>query len=172
VADQAAPGGRLFRGPLVSTKPATVVVPDRGLPLEFEAAQFHLGAASPIAVLPNARLEVGIRANTVRAVSVRGITLRAAIGPSEHGMFTFRMRAVTSIYAPEEFHRLPQDSFFRSAVFETGGRAFPSLLVLDPATRIVFTLERIQDESGQLVFENPDAIELLWQALGRPSFTQ
>jgi hypothetical protein len=38
--------------------------------------------------------------------------------------------------------------------------------------KIVFTLERIDGQNGFLVFDNPNATELLWEALGRPSFSQ
>lgn len=173
IAQQAAPRGRLYRGPLVTSRPAELVVAERALPLDFQNGQFYLGAVSPRTGARTARLEVDIRSNTLRAVSIRGITLRGAIGPAEHGMFTFRMRGVASIYAADELLRLRPDNIFRPAVFQIASAAeLPTMLALNPASRIVFTVEHVEDDSRQPVFENPDATELLWDALGRPSLTQ
>jgi hypothetical protein len=36
----------------------------------------------------------------------------------------------------------------------------------------VFTLERIDSDEGPPIFDNPDATELLWEALGRPSLSK
>ena len=101
-----------------------------------------------------------------------GIWLRVAVGPAEHGIYTFRMRGIASIYAPEEFTRLPNDTLLRQATFAAvRDDSYPGLLLINPQTKIVFTVERLYDDGGQIVFENPDAIELLWAALGRPTLS-
>jgi hypothetical protein len=88
-------------------------------------------------------------------------------------MFTFRMLGVARSYAPDDLLRLRPDNIFRPAVFQVASSAeLPTMLALNPASRIVFTVEHVQDDSRQPVFENPDATELLWEALGRPSLTQ
>ena len=171
-AAQQRPRDRIFRGPFIADREAVLVSPDRQLPIEFEGARLNMGSAAPWAALGNARLFVNVRSNTVRPISVRGITLRVAVGPSDHGMFTFRMRGLDRIYLPEDTQRIPQDGLFRPANFATPtDESYPGLLLLDRRTRIVFTLERLEADDTQVVFENPDATELLWEALGRPSFT-
>jgi hypothetical protein len=173
LAQEPASQGQLYRGPLVRERTATLVLPDRPLPVEFDDARLDLGSPAPWAALSDARLSVGVRSNTLRPITVRGITLRVAVGPAEHGMFTFRMRGIASIYAPEELLRLPADGLFRPLRFATvANEPLPQLLLMNPRTRIVFTLERVDGINGPVVFENPDATELLWEALGRPSFSQ
>lgn len=172
-AQETASQGRLYRGPSVEDRAATWVTPDRPVPLEFDEARLDLGSSAPWAALGNARLFAGVRSNTLRPITIRGITLRVAIGPAEHGMFTFRMRGIASLYTPEELLRLRADGLFRPVNFATvANEPLPQLLLMNPRTRIVFTLERVDGVNGPVVFENPDATELLWEALGRPSFTQ
>lgn len=173
LAQETASQGQLFRGPVVQARAATLVAPDRTMPLEFDEARLDLGSPAPWATLLNAQLSVGVRSNTLRPITVRGITLRVAVGPAEHGMFTFRMRGIASVYTPEDLLRLPADGLFRPLRFATvANEPLPQLLLMNPRTRIVFTLERVDGINGPVVFENPDATELLWEALGRPSLTQ
>lgn len=172
-ADQAVPRGRLFRGPFMGEREAALALPDRPLPLEFERARLSMGAAAPWTAFRDARLLVGVRSKTLRTISIRGIWLRVAAGPAEHGMFTFRMRGVGTTFPTPEVLRLRPDGPFELAGFTTvADESYPGLLLLNPETKIVFTLEQLYDDSGAVVFENPGATELLWEALGRPSFTQ
>jgi hypothetical protein len=172
LAQEAASQGQLFRGPVVQARQATLIAPDRSMPLEFDDARLDLGSPAPWAALMNAHLSVGVRSNTLRPITVRGITLRVAVGPAEHGMFTFRMRGTASGYAPDDLLRLPADGLFRPVNFAIlTNEPLPQLLLMNPRTRIVFTLERVDGVNGPVVFENPDATELLWEALGRPSLT-
>jgi hypothetical protein len=166
------PRGRLYRGPLVSDREATLVVPERGVPLQFGQARLDLGGPGPFATLSPTRLRVSLGSRTVRPVLIAGITLRVAFGPADDGMVTFRMRGMGGAQVPPELHVLPQNGVFRPAIFLPVSDAnYPSLLLLDPATRVVFTVERIDGINGPPIFDNPDATELLWEALGRPSLS-
>lgn len=170
---QIVPRGRLYRGPLISDREATLVVPDRGLPLQFGQARLSLGGPAPMAFVSPARLQVTLGSRTVRPVLIAGITLRVAFGPADDGIVTFRMRGMGGVQVPPELHVLPQNGDFRRAIFLPISDAnHPSLLLLDPATRVVFTVEHIDGINGPPIFENPDATELLWEALGRPSLSQ
>jgi hypothetical protein len=172
-AQEPASQGQLYRGPLIQDRVPLLVEPDRPLPLEFDDVRLELGSPFPWTSLSSARLLAGVRSNTLRPITVRGITLRLAVGPAEHGMFTFRMRGVANIYTPEDLLRLPADGLFRPVTFATvANEPLPQLLLMSPRTRIVFTVERVDGVNGPVVFENPDATELLWNALGRPSLTQ
>ena len=174
LAQEPASQGQLYRGPLVRDRAATLVLPDRTMPLEFDDARLDLGTRpAPWGSVRNARMIVSVRSNTLRPVVVRGITLRVAVGPTEHGIFTFRMRGSASTFEPDDVLQLPADGLFRPVRFTTvANQALPPLLLMNPRTRIVFTLERVEGVNGPEVFENPDATELLWEALGRPSLTQ
>jgi hypothetical protein len=166
------PRDPLFRGPFIADRLAVLVKPERQLPIEFEDARLYMGNGAPWAAWGNARLTVSVRSNTVRPITVHGVTLLVAVGPAEHGMFTFRMRGISTVYRSETAERIPQDGQFRPVTFAPrADDHYPGLLLLDRNTRVVFTLERLEADDLQVVFENPDATELLWEALGRPSFT-
>ena len=152
------PGGHLYRGPLYIVRDAMLVEPEGGLPLEFtDSTLSH-----------RYRLETTIRSRTLRPLSAHDITLRAAFGPTPDGMMTFRMRAVER--APEPPIRLTTDSPPQRLTFViVPNDPYPAPLALKPGMKVVFTLERIESDTGGLIFENPDASELLWNALGRPS---
>jgi len=72
--------------------------------------------------------------------------------------------------APYPAIRITPDTTARSLQFVIVPEdPHPGALALKPGMRIVFTIERIEGDNGVVVFENPDATELLWEALGRPS---
>jgi hypothetical protein len=171
-AQRSTPPG-LFRGPLIGDREATLVVPDRGLPIEFGTARLFVGGPAPLAALSRARLHVPVRSKTVRSVLLSAITLRAAVGAAEHGMFTFVLRAPGGTAVPPDFDLLPRSDEFRPGTFVTSADAtLPGMALIHPETKVVFSVERVEGVNGPAVFENPDVIELLWEALGRPSFSQ
>lgn len=173
-AQQRVPPGHLYRGPVYQSRPAMVVEPDRGLPVEFARAMYSPGSgALPGLNAAAPRLNASVRSRSLRTIPVSGITLRLAFGPTAHGMVTFRMRAQTEPAGPPSFARLLPNGPPRGVVFRIAGEdAEPGPLALTPDMRIVFTLERIESEEGPPIFENPDATELLWEALGRPTLSQ
>jgi hypothetical protein len=136
------------------------------MPLEFTNSSLSISFG-------RANLATEVQSRTLRTIQVSGITLRLAFGPTRDGMITFRLRPVMppdSVPEPParilpdrppltvEFGLVPEDPH-------------PGLVSLTRDMKVCFTLERIDGEDGQLIFENPDATELLWQALGRPSFS-
>jgi len=160
---------QVFRDPLVSFRPVKVIVPSRGMPLLLSRGTItFLGPGR----IPTLSITVG--SLTLRPIQISGITLRVALGPTPAGMITFRMRPVA------EDRDAP--SLLPPARLTTGDAAMPLNFALaledhaPPATAVrrdtivVVTVERIEGDEGQLIFENPDASELLWEALGRPSF--
>ncbi len=174
MAQQAAPRGRLYRGPLYASRPATLIEPERRLPLEFSNSRFSLGTPQPLGRLGPARLETAVRSLTLRTVRVSGIVLRIALGPTEHGMITFRMRgqAADDDSQPSPERLVPGAAAARTLTFTVAREdPAPGMLALARDINIVFTLERIDSDEGQPLFENPHATELLWQALGKPTLS-
>lgn len=162
----------IYREPLVGNRPATAVEPARGLPLQFGHATLRLSpdfaprGRSPI-------LQTELSSRTVRTVPVSGITLRVAFGPTRHGMITFRLRPFLGPEpATEPFAQITPNGSPRRVEFMIADEdPPPGYLALTRDMRIVFTLDRLEGDEGQLIFENPDATELLWEALGRPSLS-
>ena len=173
VAAGQAPGGELYRGPAISSRVATFIAPERGAAIECEQATFLLGVPLPLAELGRAQLLTNVRSHTVRVVPVNSIVLRVAVGPTTYGMVTFRMRGQSRLEDPEDSKRIRPGNISRSASFVIAdGEESPGYLLFNPRVRVVFTVERVYADDGRLIFDNPDTIELLWEALGRPSFTQ
>jgi hypothetical protein len=157
----------IYRGPYAN-RIARLVEPPNGLPLTFSRAEFSI-TPLPIA---RATLRTSITSRTLRSVPVSGITLRAAFGPTRDGMITFRLRPIVSSDTPPPLARLtpngPPLSLGFSVVQED---PMPGIMALSRDMELVFTLERIEGDESQLIFENPNATELLWEALGKPSFS-
>jgi hypothetical protein len=166
------PPGGIYRGPFVAARPATLVEPENGLPLEFSGSMF--GSFPPGGPqTPPTMFETRVKSRTVRSVPVSGITLRFAFGPTTHGMMTFRLRPRIPEFEAEPLRRLTLDGparLLRFAVAEEDPA--PGLLAMSSTMKLVFTLERIDSDEGPPIFDNPDATELLWEALGKPSLSK
>jgi hypothetical protein len=164
------PPGELYRGPAISSRVATFIAPERGAAIECEQSTFLLGVPLPLPELGRAQLLTNVRSRTVRVVPVNTITLRVAVGPTPYGMVTFRMRGRSRLEDPEELKRIPLGDVARPVRFSMAEEEeSPGYLLFNPRVRVVFTVERVYGEDGHLIFENPDATELLWEALGRPT---
>ena len=158
------PGGRLYRGPLYMTRPATVIYPDRPTPVEFQKATFTWRGTPT--------LQANAVGRTLVSFPVSGITIRVAFGPTGAGMITFRMRPRAGDALDSGSARIIPNAPPMPLTFELAAEdPPPGPLALGGSMRIVFTLERVENNEGPLLFENPDATELLWQALGRPTFS-
>ncbi len=157
------PRGYLYRGPFYANRVATPVEPENGMPLGFTSA-----------MLQDGRLQATVQTRTVHAVPLSGITLRVAFGPTPSGMVTFRMRPILpAVMLPEPLRRLPPNSGPTPVPFHIVDEdPRPGPLALTPEMKVVFTLERLDGSDGYVLFENPNAIELLWEALGKPSLTR
>jgi hypothetical protein len=157
-------GGGVYRGPLVLSRAALFIAPANGVLLTFSNS-----------VLTNDyELRTTVRSRSIRSILATAITLRLAFAPAADGMVTFRMQAVDR--APEPPVRIapntPPASPPALLTFRiVPGEQFPGALAIRPKDKVVFTVERIDSESGPPMFENPDATELLWEALGRPSIS-
>jgi hypothetical protein len=161
-ADEQFPRGHLYRGPLFMTRDATVVEPAGGLPLRF----------SDSLLLQSFQLITTVRSNTLRTVPVSAITLRVAFGPTPQGMITYRVRAAEAADVTAPAIRITPGTVHDALRFSIVRQdPTPGLLALAPAATIVFTVERIEGDNGLPIFDNPNAIELLWVALGRPGST-
>ncbi len=171
---QRIPPGELYRGPFVSTRFVTLVEPQKGLPLGFSGAMFGSISTRTPGLTPETVFETTMRSRTVRPVPISGITLRMAFGPTTDGMMTFRLRPRVSDYL--EAPPLPRLTLDRPAIVLRFAIAeedpAPGLLIMSSTMKLVFTLERIDSDEGTPIFENPDATELLWDALGRPRLSQ
>jgi hypothetical protein len=90
-----------------------------------------------------------------------GITLRLAFG-SNGSMRSLRLVGLL---------RMPRDATVPAAwlmiPFELApGEQLPPLVAMRPATPGAVTVERVTGADGVEVWSNPDARELLWNALG------
>ena len=86
-------------------------------------------------------------------------------------MVTFRLRAAASDAFTNGPEQLTRDQSPPALAFTIVPEDQPpGFLALTPAMHIVFTVEHIDNNQNQSMFDNPDATELLWDALGRPSF--
>jgi hypothetical protein len=160
------PRGHLYRGPHYFVRDATVVEPEGGLPLAFSESSL----VRSLDVMSDLDLMTTVRSKTVRTIPVSGITLRVAFGPTAHGMITYRVRARELRWNPPP--AIAPDSVRRALRFSiVPADPAPGVLALTPEMKIVFTMERIED-NGVVIFDNPDATELLWVALGRPALSE
>ena len=158
----------LYRGPAYTERPAQAIEPTSGLPVELLSASYTSGG------LQNpASITISIRSRTLRPIPVSGITLRAAYGPTPDGMVTFRLRPLLAPIEADAVTRIMPNGAERSLLFVIVDEdPRPGLVSMLLNVRLVYTVERIESEEGPPIFENPDATELLWNALGRPSFSQ
>ena len=149
----------LYRGPLYVTREARFIEPQRGTPLEFYDATINTAF----------ELTAQVRSKTLHTIDVSGITLRLAFGPTALGMITFRMVAADDEPLPS-MRILPDRPVSQRPRFKVSPQDItPGPLALRPHMTVVFTIERVERGGGTLLFDNPDATELLWEALGRPS---
>ena len=158
----------LYRGPVYTERPAQAIEPASGLPVELLSGSYSSGG------LRNpAAMTIQIKSRTLRPIPVSGITLRAAYGPTPDGMVTFRLRPQLPIIEADAVTRITADGIERTLRFEIVDEdPRPGLVSMLLNVKLVYTVERIESEEGPPIFENPDATELLWKALGRPSFSQ
>jgi hypothetical protein len=164
----------VFRDPVYSARPATAITPATGIPLVFGRSTLSISAGLNRFARP-ATLQTEITSRTVRTVPVSGITLRAAIGPMRYGITTFRLRPDSPADSLTEPPTLitPDGLLRRHVTFAIALEDHPpGVLSLSSRMHIVFTLERLEDNEGHVVFENPGATELLWEALGRPTLSR
>jgi hypothetical protein len=142
---------------------AEFIAPPNGALLEFDDGWLDWSLRAPA-------LETVARSRSVRSIPISGILLRLAFGPTNDGMVTLRLRPQANDVLAGLPDRITQDGGARRLrfVMVREDRA-PGLLALTAEMHVVFTVERIENEESQLIFDNPDAIELLWDALGRPS---
>jgi hypothetical protein len=156
------PPGHLYRGPLLTTRPAKFIDPPNGALLEFAGSWLHWSVGPT-------HLETWARSRSLRSIPISGILLRLAFGPTNDGMITFRLRARITADFPGLPAIITLDGGarrLRFAIVPEDRR--PGILALTPDMQIVFTVERIDNDENQSLFDNPDATELLWDALGRP----
>lgn len=147
----------IFREPLRSAWPVRVVEPPAGLPLAIRRPE-----------LSRDMLRAEVQSLTLKSVPIGGIQLRAAIGPTPDGMVTFRLRTLfPRLGAPVPPILAPRSPAIRMTFVIVEEDQVPPLTLMTRDRAIVVTIERIA-EDGNVVFENPDAIELLWNALGPP----
>jgi hypothetical protein len=160
------PPGHLYRGPWLLTRPATFVDSPNGALLEFSRSWLRWSAGPTT-------LETWVRSRSLRPIPGSGILLRLAFGPTTDGMITFRLRPRTNADFPGLPAQITPNGGTRQLSFAIVPEdRRPGVLALTPEMQIVFTVERIDNDENQAMFDNPDATELLWEALGRPSLVR
>jgi hypothetical protein len=159
----------LYRGPMYGSRPVDYVAPSSGGPLKFGTATLNLN-------YPTTRnstyysLSAPVQSNSIRSIGLAAITLRVAFGPTRHGMVTFRVRPVEGDHSPPFVIAPGGHPRVLNFVISPDDPA-PGPLALKPHMKAAFTLERVTGDNSIVIFENPDATELLWEALGRPALS-
>jgi hypothetical protein len=158
------PPDNFYRGPLYQNKLARYIAPDRTPPLEFTNGTLSYSRL--------VSLQTSVTSRSVRAIPVSGIMLRVAYGPAQHGIVTFRVRPAAPQF-PEPPARILQGQAQRVLAFELAAEdPPPGILAMSSQMDVVFTVERIEDDEGHALYENSEATEQLWNALGRPSLSE
>lgn len=145
------------RGPF----PVQVVAPPGGMPIDITEASVSPGS--------NLYFEAHVRMTGVRPYPFDGITLRLAIGPTPGGMICLRL-VPFSIGQRRDVN----DARLRANGALVNFERFQSdppvpALAFRKDVRVVVTLDTVKSVSGDVIWTNPDATELLWDALGRPT---
>jgi hypothetical protein len=153
---------RFWREPYVQSPfPVQVVAPPGGMPIDITDASVSPGL--------NLLFEAHVRMIGVRPYPFDGVTLRMAIGPTPDGMICLRLVPLSIGQRPDvndarlrangavvHFERFYSDAPIPTLAFRKG-------------VHVVVTLDTIRSRAGEVIWTNPDATELVWDALGRPS---
>jgi hypothetical protein len=145
---------QLRREPLIVAVPFGVLSPP-GSPIEL--------AEGAIEITSQGRWQqVRVRSKEPM-LPLTGVIIRIAAGLFENGMITYRLQ-MADVKHPAGF--VDPTGWMMRLFQAIPGDALPDFSRVGRHTRFLMTVEQITDISGKVVFDNSDAREQLWRALG------
>jgi len=139
-------------------------------PLNVAGAPVELGDGVILLGLSRQGLDISIRARTRGRFDISSLQLRIAAGPLPDGMITFRLEPARRTGGPDLLLLLPDgDDEWASIRFERIADDPPApTLAIRRDTRVYVTVERVLNAAGQIVWEQLNSRERLWEALQAP----
>jgi hypothetical protein len=157
--------GQLRREPLIAATPFGVLNPPRS-PIELAAGIVTVGEGSlSSGQLPAPRQHIRLRSRDPM-LAVGGVIVRVAAGLFDDGMVTYRLQMTDELrsdtMAPSPF----APGWHVRVFLRVAGEPPPDVSRVGRQTRFLMTVEQVTDVAGKVVFDNADAREQLWRALG------
>jgi hypothetical protein len=148
------PAGQLRREPLIIATPFGVLNP-AGSPIEL--------AEGTISIVQGRSQLIRLRSK-VPMLPMTGIVVRVAAGLFDDGMVTYRLHMTD---AQQSASPAPERTGWTVRLFVMmPGDPAPDFSRVGRQTKFLVTVEKVSDVTGKVVFDNSDAREQLWRALG------
>ena len=147
---------QLRREPLIVATPFSVLNP-AGSPIEIAEGSLALATPAPQSLRVRSKEPM---------LPLTGVIVRIAAGPFDDGMVTYRLQ-MAELRQSDKSPVSPDPAGWTVRQFlPVPGDARPDLSRVGRHTRFVVTVEQVTDITGRMVFDNSDAREQLWRALG------
>ena len=156
---------QLRREPLIVAMPFGVLNPP-GSPIELAEGTVNVGEGSL------STGDVAVRWQQLRLRSrdpmlpIGGVIVRVAAGLFDEGMLTYRLQMIDLPRPGSPAHVPPATSWHVRAFLRMSDDPAPDFSRVGRQTRFLMTVEQVTDVAGKMVFDNSDAREQLWRALG------
>jgi len=156
---------QIRREPLIIAMPFGVLNPE-GSPIELAEGTMSIGSAS------GARGTRDLQPIRLRSkepmLPMTGVVVRVAAGLFDEGMLTYRLQMVDVKQSESPWPNVtPDPAAWTVRMFmRVPGETAPDLSRVGRKTKFLMTVEQVTDVTGKTVFENSDAREQLWRALG------
>ena len=156
---------QLRREPLIVAMPFGVLNPP-GSPVELAEGTVNVGEGSL------STGDVAVRWQQLRLrfrdpmLPIGGVIVRVAAGLFDEGMLTYRLQMVDLPRPGATAHVPPPTSWHVRAFLRMSNDPAPDFSRVGRQTRFLMTVEQVTDVAGRMVFDNSDAREQLWRALG------
>ena len=164
-AGQLVSADQLRREPLIVAMPFGVLNPP-GSPIELAEGTVNVGEGSL------STGDVAVRWQQLRLRSrdpmlpIGGVIVRVAAGLFDEGMLTYRLQMIDLPRPGSPAHVPPATSWHVRAFLRMSDEPAPDFSRVGRQTRFLMTVEQVTDVAGRMVFDNSDAREQLWRALG------
>ena len=156
---------QLRREPLIVAMPFGVLNPP-GSPIELAEGTVNVGEGSlSTGEAPAPRQLIRVRSRDPM-LPIGGIIVRVAAGLFDEGMLTYRLQMTDQPRAGSPAHVPPATSWNVRPFLRMPGDPAPDFSRVGRQTRFLMTVEQVTDVAGKTVFDNSDAREQLWRALG------
>lgn len=156
---------QLRREPLIATMPFGVLNPP-GSPIELTEGTVNVGEGSLSTGAGQAPPQLIRLRSRDPMLPIGSIIVRVAGGLFDKGMLTYRLQMTDQPRAGSPAHVPPATSWTVRAFLRIPGDPTPDFSLVGRQTRFLMTVEQVTDVAGKMVFDNSDAREQLWRALG------
>ena len=152
------------REPLIIATPFGVLNP-QGSPIELAEGTISVGSPGG-SEFGRSRLQPIRLRSKEPMLPVSGVIIRVAAGLFDEGMLTYRLQMV-ELKTPNGPAIVPDPADWTVRMFmPIPEDAPPDFHRVGRQTRFLVTVEQVTDVTGKTVFDNSDAREQLWRALG------